>query len=194
MAIAVQVRKKVLAALERGDSATSIARRLEVGERSVYRLQARQRAGLPIEPGKPGVKRPTKLTPQDERLLREEVERRPGVTAKQMIPLLSVPVVESTVCRASPGGSGWGCRSKKVAEGRGTEAAGRGAASAQLLDRAAVPGPRIPGVPRRIRGHDAHDQALWPGAGGRAVRRPYAARSLEDADDAERDPLVGGGA
>lgn len=100
MAIAVQVRTKVLAALERGESAVSIARRLEIGERSVYRLQERHKAGLPIQPGKPGAKGPTKLTPADERLLREEVERRPGVTAKQMIPLLSVKVVESTVCRA----------------------------------------------------------------------------------------------
>ena len=100
MAIAVQVREKVLAALGRRESAGSIARRLEIGERSVYRLQARQKAGLPIEPGKPGAKGPTKLTPEDERRLREEVERRPGVTAKQMIPLLSVQVVESTVCRA----------------------------------------------------------------------------------------------
>jgi transposase len=96
----VQVREKVLAALGRGESAGSIAKRLEVGERSVYRLQARRRAGLPIEPGKTGARGPTKLTPGDERLLREEVERRPGVTAKQMIPLLSVPVVESTICRA----------------------------------------------------------------------------------------------
>lgn len=100
MAIAVQVRKKVFLALGRGESAGSIARRFEIGERSVYRLQARERAGLPVEPGKTGVKGATKLTPEDERLLREQVERRPGVTAKQMIPLLSVRVVESTVCRA----------------------------------------------------------------------------------------------
>ena len=100
MAIAVQVREKVLAALGRGESAGSIARRFEIGVRSVYRLQARRRAGLPVEPSKTGVKGPTKLTPGDERILREEVERRPGVTAKQMIPLLSVAVAESTVCRA----------------------------------------------------------------------------------------------
>lgn len=100
MAIAVQVRKKVLAALERGESAASISKRFEIGERSVYRLQERQRVGKPIEPEKTGVKGSTKLTPEDERLLREAVERQPGVTAKQVIPLLSVQVVESTVCRA----------------------------------------------------------------------------------------------
>ena len=100
MAIAIQVRRKVLAALERGESAASIARRLEVGERSVYRLQRRVRDGQSVEPSTTGPQGPTKLTPGDLRLLREAVERDPGVTAWQLIPQLSTPVAVSTVCRA----------------------------------------------------------------------------------------------
>ena len=41
-----------------------------------------------------------KLTEADDRLMRRMVSARPGVRAKQLIPLLSVHVVESTVCRA----------------------------------------------------------------------------------------------
>ncbi|MEM8737921.1 MAG: helix-turn-helix domain-containing protein [Planctomycetota bacterium] len=56
MAIEVQTRRKILKALERGESASSIATRFEVGERTVYRLQSRSRAGKPIEPDKTGHK------------------------------------------------------------------------------------------------------------------------------------------
>lgn len=100
MAHSLQLRRKVLAALERGESAASIAQRFEIGERTVYRLQERQRQGDSIEPNKTGPKRPTKLTPQDEQLLREVVVKQPGITAKQVTSMLSVQVVESTVCRA----------------------------------------------------------------------------------------------
>jgi transposase len=100
MAVPVQLRAKVLAALDRGESAASIARRFEIGERTVYRLQRRQRQGLPLTPAKSGPKGFVKLTQQDLQLLREAVQRQPGITAKQMIPQLSVQVVESTVCRA----------------------------------------------------------------------------------------------
>lgn len=100
MAIAVQVRRKVLAALDRGESAASIAQRFEIGERSVYRLQQRAREGQPVEPQVTGPRGPTKLTPADQRLLREAVETNRGVTARQMVPRLSVEVAESTICRA----------------------------------------------------------------------------------------------
>lgn len=100
MAHSVQLRLKVLAALDRGESAASIARRLEIGERTVYRFKRRRRDGQPVEPAKSGPKGTTKLTGQDLQLIRQTVQRQPGITAKQMIPLLSVAVVESTVCRA----------------------------------------------------------------------------------------------
>jgi len=100
MAIALQVREKVMSALDRGESAKSIAERFEIGERTVYRLKARVAAGRPLAADKPGAKGSVKLTDADERMLRELVEQRPGVTAKEAIPALSVTVVQSTVCRA----------------------------------------------------------------------------------------------
>jgi len=99
MVHSIQLRKKVLAALDRGESAASIARRFEIGERTVYRLQQRRRAGRPIEPDKCGPRRPTKLTPADDAVLREQIRLRPGITAQELIPQLGVEVAISTVCR-----------------------------------------------------------------------------------------------
>ena len=99
MAIETQTREKVLKALGRGESASSIARRFEVGERSVYRLRRRARDGEPIEPGKTGPKGSIKLTESQERALREAVAERPGITAAEAIERLGLTVVESTVCR-----------------------------------------------------------------------------------------------
>lgn len=100
MAISMDVRRKVLAALARGESNVSIARRLELGERTVRRLRERDEAGLPIEPGKPGPKGHVKLTDADLRLIRQQVEANPGITLLQLRDMLSVEVAESTVCRA----------------------------------------------------------------------------------------------
>lgn len=100
MAHPVQLRKKVLAARARGESASSIAQRFEIGERTVYRLQRRERDGQPVTPAKTGPRRPTKLNADDLRLLRELIEREPGVTAQAAGKRLSVRVAISTVCRA----------------------------------------------------------------------------------------------
>jgi len=100
MAIAVQVRRKVLSALERGESNISIASRFEIGERTVRRIRERRDAGLPIEPSKTGPKGHVKLTDADLQLMREQVAANPGITLMQLREMLSVEVVESTVCRA----------------------------------------------------------------------------------------------
>ena len=99
MAIDVQTRKKILKALERDESAASIATRLEVGERSVYRLQARFHAGKPIEPDKPGPQGSVKLTEEDEQALLDAVKERPGITAAEAQEKIKTKVAESTICR-----------------------------------------------------------------------------------------------
>lgn len=99
MAIDVQTRRKILKALERGESAASIASRFEVGERTVYRLQARDRSGQPIEPGKTGPQGSTKLTEDDEKALLDAVKERPGITAAEALERIKTKVAESTVCR-----------------------------------------------------------------------------------------------
>lgn len=100
MAHSIQIREKVLAARARGESAASIARRLEISERAVYYLQRRARDGRAIKPEKTGPRKPSKLTEADLQLLRQIVKQKPGITAKAAAQLLSVQVVESTVCRA----------------------------------------------------------------------------------------------
>ena len=99
MAIDIQTRQKILKALERGESASSIAYRLEVGERSVYRLQARSRQGKPMTPGKPGPQGSVKLTEEDETALLEAVKERPGITAAEAQQKIRTQVAESTICR-----------------------------------------------------------------------------------------------
>ena len=99
MAIDVQTRRKILNALERGEPADFIASRFEVGERTVYRLQARSRKGKPIEPDKTGPQGSVKLTEADEKALLDAVKQRPGITAAEALEKIKTQVAESTVCR-----------------------------------------------------------------------------------------------
>jgi transposase len=98
MAYSMDLRRRAVDALKRGESAAAVARRLEVSAKSVLRWRRRDASGrLPRE--RTGPKRPIKLTEADDRLMIAEVTRRPGVTANELRPLLSVDVAECTVCR-----------------------------------------------------------------------------------------------
>jgi transposase len=99
MATDIQTRRKILKALERGESASSIAIRFEVGERTIYRLQRRERDGKPVEPDKTGPQGSVKLTEDDEKALLEAVKERPGITAAEALDKIKTQVAESTVCR-----------------------------------------------------------------------------------------------
>ena len=99
MAYSMDLRLKVLAATDRGESEASVARRFEIGVRTVRRYKRRRRETGSVTPLKTGVKGPTKLTPADDRVMREQVAAKPGITARQLIPLLSVEVAQCTVCR-----------------------------------------------------------------------------------------------
>jgi len=96
----MELRRKVLVAVDRGESQASVARRFEINDRTVRRLIRRRQQTGDVHPDKTGPKGPMKLTKADERLMRQRVAAQPGITAKQLMPLLSVKVVESTVCRA----------------------------------------------------------------------------------------------
>ena len=95
----MDLRVRVVAAVEDGESMTSVARRFSVGWCTVRDWRDRARRGE-LEPKTTGPKGPIKLTEADEQLMRERVAKQPGITAMQLIPWLSVEVVESTVCRA----------------------------------------------------------------------------------------------
>ena len=98
MAYSMDLRERVVQAVECGASVTKVARQFNVSRPAVRDWRDRARRGK-LTPGVPGPKRPTKLTEADDRLMRKQVAARPGITAMELIPMLSVPVVESTVCR-----------------------------------------------------------------------------------------------
>lgn len=98
MTYSMDLRERVVAAVEAGEAIASVARRFSVSRPTVRDWRERSRCDA-LRPGKPGATSPTKLTPADDRVMREAVAHRPGITANELRPLLSVAVVESTVCR-----------------------------------------------------------------------------------------------
>lgn len=98
MTYSMDLRERVVAAVNAGGTITEVARRFSVS-RPVVRDWRDRAARGELEPGVPGPKNPTKLTAADDQLMREMVAARPGITAMQLQPLLSVEVVECTICR-----------------------------------------------------------------------------------------------
>jgi len=98
MTYSMDLRERVVAAVDEGEPIAAVARRFQVARPTVrdWRDRARRNA---LTPGIPGPKSPTKITPQDDQLMREQIARRPGITANQLRALLSVEVAECTVCR-----------------------------------------------------------------------------------------------
>ena len=95
----MDLRQRVVSSFESGQTLTSVANRYSVVRGTVRNWIARHRRGE-LAPGTPGPKGSVKLTASDEQLMHEVVAAQPGITAKQWMPMLSVQVVESTVCRA----------------------------------------------------------------------------------------------
>ena len=98
MAYSMDLRRRVVAAVKSGESVASVARRFCVSFPTVCEWRDRDEAGE-LEPRKPGPTRPRKLTEADDRLMRDQVARRPGITARELKPMLSVSVTISTICR-----------------------------------------------------------------------------------------------
>jgi putative transposase len=99
MTYSMDLRQRVVAAVEAGESIAAVARRFNVARPTVRDWRDRDRRGQ-LEPGVPGPKGSVKLTEADDQVMREAVAKEPSITAKQLIPMLSVQVVASTVCRA----------------------------------------------------------------------------------------------
>jgi len=99
MAYSKDFRLKVLTFVDRGESESAVARRFEIGERTVRRFKQRRRLTGDVTADKTGPQGPTKLTPRDDALMLEQVRRKPGITAKELRPMLSVEVSISAICR-----------------------------------------------------------------------------------------------
>jgi len=99
MQIPVETRKKMLAAVERGEPIVAVARRFEVSERGLHKLIKRCRERGTIEPLKPGPKNPIKLKPSDDEVMLSMIAQDPGVTLREIAERLGGKVVESTLSR-----------------------------------------------------------------------------------------------
>jgi transposase len=95
----MDLRRKIVAALEQGQTVALVARRFDVDQKTV-RSYRRRAAEDRLTPDRCGPKCHTKLTDVDLALMREQVAANPGVTLRQLQGMLSVSVAESTVCRA----------------------------------------------------------------------------------------------
>ena len=98
MTYSMDLRKRVLAALEAGQTIAAVARRFSVSRTTVRDWRDRAQHG-DLSAGTPGPKGPTKLTPADVQQIRERVASEPGVTGGQLAEGLSVRVSAQTVYR-----------------------------------------------------------------------------------------------
>ena len=98
MAYGMDLRRRVVAAVEAGESMNAVAKRFMITPPTVRDWRDRAEEGR-LEPDKPGPTGPRVLTEADDQLMGEQIAARPGITAKQLMAMISVDVVESTVCR-----------------------------------------------------------------------------------------------
>ncbi|GAB4186647.1 MAG: hypothetical protein Kow00105_01180 [Phycisphaeraceae bacterium] len=117
MAYSNDLQMKVLAAVDCGESQASVARRFDISARTVRRFIQRREATGDVTADKTGPKGPTKLTPEDDARLIEQVRLKPGITAKELRPMLDTDVTISTICRRLIA-LGWSL--KKVVDRLGT--------------------------------------------------------------------------
>lgn len=134
MAYSMDLRERVVKAVEAGERVATVARRFSVSWPTVKDWQQRARRGA-LAPDKPGPKKPLKLTEADDEVMRQQVNADPGITAEALIPMLSVTVANSTVSRRL---IRLGLSLKKVAQARRTTTAGGGGSTDGVQGRARV--------------------------------------------------------
>jgi transposase len=98
MGYSMDLRKRVVVALEQGESPAAVARRFAVARSTARDWRGRAAAGR-LKADKPGPTRPRDITPDDDRIMCRQVAANPGVTAKELMRLIKADVVESTVDR-----------------------------------------------------------------------------------------------
>lgn len=94
----IDLRRKIVTALQKGDTVASVARRFCVDEKTVRSYRRRAAEGR-LHPDRSGPKRHTKLTDADLQTLRERIKAQPDITLRELQRVVSVRVAESTICR-----------------------------------------------------------------------------------------------
>lgn len=98
MAYSMDLRERVVDALHNGESVAAVARRFAISRPAVDAWRKRSERDA-LAPDKTGPKSPTKITPQDDQLMLDEIVKNPGITANALRERISVEVAECTVCR-----------------------------------------------------------------------------------------------
>jgi len=98
MSYSMDLRKRVVVAVEAGQAITAVAKRFSIARPTVRDWRDRARRG-DLTAGTPGPRGPSKLTADDVRCIRDAVVAQPGITAKQLAGRLSVRVSLQTVYR-----------------------------------------------------------------------------------------------
>ena len=98
MAYSMDLRQRVVAALQRETFQADVARPFDVSRTTGRRWKRKALAGH-LKPAQPGPTQPRKITAEDDRLMLEQVQANPGIIAKDLLRLISANVVESTVDR-----------------------------------------------------------------------------------------------
>jgi transposase len=114
MTYSMDLRRRVVDAAEQSPVIASVAKQFNV-DPSTVRDWVKRHEQNQLESCKPGPKKPRKLSRDDDALICRKLKENPGITANELIPMLSEPVVESTVCRAM---KRLGFRLKKVPDRR----------------------------------------------------------------------------
>lgn len=98
MTYSMDLRERVVAAVNHGAPIAVVARRFNVSRPTVrdWRDRAKRQA---LAPGTPGPKDPIKLTADDDQRMRDAIARRPGITLRELQAVVATPVAESTICR-----------------------------------------------------------------------------------------------
>jgi transposase len=94
----MDLRRKVVNAIQRGESLTAVAGRFEISAKTAGRWRDRQAADR-LQPQRSGPQGGIKLTASDDAVLREAIAKRPGLTLGELSQLLGVKVALSTVWR-----------------------------------------------------------------------------------------------
>ena len=93
----MDLRERVVAALDQGVGITEVARRFQVGRATAREWERRRDKGR-LEPDKPGPKGARKFTSADDALICHAIKQNPGVTATEIRPQLSQWVSIQSIC------------------------------------------------------------------------------------------------
>lgn len=93
------LRKRIVAAREQGDSVSKIAQEKNVSESTINKLMALYRETGSYEARPLNNGRKPRLSPEQLEMIRQRIEEQPDIGLAELIAELHLPVCESALCR-----------------------------------------------------------------------------------------------